>query len=176
MAKGDWHDVAAHPLSSAEGSPRITAEVESLSEVMALTREGWKIAPDAPVWAFLPAVWPDDYRTWVHDRATRYAIAYTARANDEVTHTRVALSDNDIEDLERDLSELAKLAGFPDRPTGRIWLLLPIGGYGPEEVCALAQRRVPPDRFTASPELASATRAVLEDVQAEEGGSNVKGQ
>ncbi len=122
-------------------------------------KEGWILAPDALVWALLKAVWPGDLRTWVVDRATRYAVSYTTNAEGVVTQSRMPLSDEDEEDLERSLSELVQMAGFAGRPRGRVWLLRPIRGVTPEDVCALAQTTVGPDNFLASRRLTAATQA-----------------
>ena len=163
MAVGDFWEVPPHPLSWPTSSPRIPAEVQELPEVIRLRGQGWVLAPDAPVWAFLPAIWPDDLRTWVHDRATAYAVSYTTDCHGEVTFARTVLSDDEIEDLERTLAELAQMAGFAGRPGGRIWLLRPIGVVSPQEVCDIAQRRVGPE-FLASTFLATTAQAVVDDI------------
>ena len=42
-----------------------TNDVGELPEVVAAGRQGFAPAPEAPMWCFLPVVWPDAHRAWV---------------------------------------------------------------------------------------------------------------
>ena len=71
----DWSDDPPHPIEQ----PELTGPArrpEELLEIQRLLSEGWELAPDAPVWVFLPAIWPRNERTWVPDRVSRTATVY----------------------------------------------------------------------------------------------------
>lgn len=119
--ESDWFDDAPHPSSSEEAT---TLTVDQLPEVKALQDEGWWLAPEAPIFTFLPAVWPRTMRTWVHDRSTHYVrewINYVERPLQPFTEDDWFTVDN-IAD------HSCQMAGFPGSPRRRIWLLqLPPG-------------------------------------------------
>lgn len=119
MVEVNWAvDDPPHPASRPyEG--RSDAEQAGLPEVLALTREGWWLAPDPPMWVFLPAVWPVRERTWVPDRSTNYM----TRWSDNGYSDRVSWSDHDYAEVETDVNVLLGQVGLPDRPAGRLWLL-----------------------------------------------------
>jgi hypothetical protein len=117
----DWGlDQAPHPVSAGRDE-RVDQEPDRLPEVRLLVGEGWRLAPDAPVFAFLPAVWPARLRTWVPDRAARYeerSVMDPGGGRVRRTFT-VAWSDDTREDIDDDV----------DWSLGRLWLLKPPEGF-----------------------------------------------
>jgi Family of unknown function (DUF5956) len=97
---------------------------EHLPAVLAARADGWFLAPDAPLWSFLPAVWPTAARAWVPDRSVR--LVHMSRdgpdGRDDVV---VPWSAWDHAEVERDVDALLRSAGVPARPFGRLWLLRP---------------------------------------------------
>ncbi|WP_434742062.1 DUF5956 family protein [Micromonospora sp. SH-82] len=95
-----------------------------------LIEQGWELAPDAPMLAFLPAVWPADLRTWVPDRSTRHEQRWTTDpATGESRSFTAQSSTTLVEEVENDIDALLAEAGILDRPRGRIWLLKPPAGF-----------------------------------------------
>ncbi len=115
----DWGlDEAAH-LSPAVPLPHVDAPPDQLPEIVALSAEGWVLAPDAPGWVMLPAIWPRSHRTWVPDRSVRYVLVGCSGQEPtprEMTHAEKA-------ELESDYDVTADHYGVPGRPAGRLWLL-----------------------------------------------------
>ena len=147
---------------------RLPLPPDRLPEVAELVAEGWVLAPDAPVWAFLPAIWPPKRRTWVVDRSTRYADSYEISTGGVVRAEHAAMSVDDVAEIERDRDDLAAAAGCPGRPHDRLWLLRSVAGHSPDQVCDLVARRVGPAGFFASPQLGQAGRACLADLMRDE--------
>ncbi|PZG13099.1 hypothetical protein C1I95_24380 [Micromonospora craterilacus] len=101
-----------------------------MPEVQRLIEQGWELAPDAPMLAFLPAVWPAGLRTWVPDRSMRYEQRWTTDPATGETRSLTAQSSTAlIEEVENDIDALLAKAGILDRPRGRIWLLKPPAGF-----------------------------------------------
>ncbi|MFI7075350.1 DUF5956 family protein [Micromonospora sediminicola] len=129
----DWGlDQPAHPAAAraahedVDGSPP-----EQLPEVRELTGQGWQLAPDAPGYVFLPAVWPSELRTWVPDRATRYEQWYE---QDPKTHRvigeqTVRCSGESRNETDNDHDWSLERVGITGRPRRRLWLLKPPPGY-----------------------------------------------
>ncbi|MFC9694768.1 DUF5956 family protein [Kribbella sp. NPDC056951] len=105
--------------AAAPGGERLPLAAPDLPEVMELLRTGWALAPDEPMWVFLPAVWPSTHRVWVADRSTRWV----EHSRDGVVVERVPWSDELHAEVEADHNELLAQAGIPARPVGRLWLL-----------------------------------------------------
>ncbi|MFD3872805.1 DUF5956 family protein [Streptomyces sp. NPDC058623] len=123
------------------------SEPDRLPEVRELGEWGWSLAPDAPMWVFLPYVWPPRARTWVPDRSTRWQIETVLdsanRVIDIVCHP---VPESERETQERDATADLARVGIPPRPAGRLWLLRPVGGFeGVEDVldhlCSGAETR-----------------------------------
>ncbi|MEO3781395.1 DUF5956 family protein [Micromonospora sp. B11E3] len=129
----DWGlDQPAEPAAARAADADVDGlEPEQLPEVRELVAQGWQMAPDAPMIAFLPAVWPSELRTWVPDRAARYEQWYeqdpkTLKVRREQT---VQASWESRVEVENDLDALLADAGVTGRPRGRLWLLKPPPGW-----------------------------------------------
>jgi hypothetical protein len=99
---------------------------ERLPVVVAARSHGWHLAPDAPVWSFLPAVWPAHARAWVPDRAVRVV---RLQCDDDRVDAVIPWSAWDHAEVEGDTNTLLSEAGLPPRPFGRLWLLRPPPGF-----------------------------------------------
>ncbi|GIJ29116.1 hypothetical protein Vqi01_42780 [Micromonospora qiuiae] len=120
-------DPAAEHAGEADG-----LTPEQLPEVRKLTAQGWQLAPDAPLYAFLPAVWPRESRTWVPDRATRYETWYE---QDPKTRTVLRAETRQVgpammTEIDDDHDWTLARVGITGRPRGRLWLLKPPRGHG----------------------------------------------
>jgi hypothetical protein len=130
MVTGDWgRDLAQARFLS--GTERLhdhgvdSDDPMMLPEVRAARRHGYEPAPEAPLWCFLPAVWPDDARAWVRDTRIRHA---TVSCSGEASR-RVCWSTADYAEVEADIVALLAECGLPPRPAGRLWLLRPPPGF-----------------------------------------------
>ncbi|WP_258724902.1 DUF5956 family protein [Cellulomonas sp. NS3] len=97
---------------------------ERLPSVAAARAQGWHLAPDAPLWCFLPAVWPARQRAWVPDRSVRVVRTVC----DGVPGPEIPWSAWDHAEVEGVVASLLADAGVPARPPGRLWLLRPPPG------------------------------------------------
>ena len=143
MVEYDWGlDEPPHPLGRSLDE-RSDLEVGQLPEVRALLAEGWFLAPEAPVLAFLPAIWPRSARTWIPDRSTHYAIVSTLDGDWNVLETcREPWTQTDHDTYEIDINVLLGEGRVPPRPAGRIWLLRPPPGFSSlDEAVDHLQRR-----------------------------------
>ncbi|MEU9034005.1 DUF5956 family protein [Streptomyces sp. NPDC048352] len=130
-------------------------EPDRLPEVRELGEWGWSLAPDAPMWVFLPYVWPPGARTWVPDRSTRWQIDTTLDAADHVLEVICRpVSQAEWQRQERDAAGDLARVGIPPRPVGRLWLLHPVGGFECvdhvlEHLCTEAEARAVPVGLSA---------------------------
>jgi hypothetical protein len=122
MTEQEWRDDAASPLSV--NGPRVPLPRSELPEVLELVSQGWVLAHEAPVWAFLPAVFPRTHRTWLHDRSTWYFEEWV----DGVPQPPRPLPSDDVADVQRVYADHAARCGFVDWDASRIWMLR--GGNG----------------------------------------------
>ncbi|GAA0946767.1 hypothetical protein GCM10009554_42980 [Kribbella koreensis] len=118
MATFDW-GVSDEPAAPT-GEP-LPVEAADLPEVTELQSEGWALAPEEPMWVFLPAIWPGTHRAWVADRSTRWV----ENSRDGVVLDRAPWPADLYEEIESDVNALLAEAGVPPRPAGRLWLLKP---------------------------------------------------
>jgi hypothetical protein len=118
-----------------------------LPEVRELVELGWVLAPEAPMWVFLPFVWPPAGRTWVPDRSTRWEVDTVFDGDGRVLDVACRpVAAGERETLEDDAAADLELAGLPPRPRGRLWLLRPVGGFRDVDavldfLCARAEER-----------------------------------
>lgn len=77
--------------------------------------EGWEEAPEAPMWVWLPAVWPAQHRLWIPG-----STAWTTTGGQPW--------DEDDAEFEASVNADLGSVGVPHRPEGRRWFLeLPDG-------------------------------------------------
>lgn len=135
-----------------------------LPEVALLAKQGWRVAPDEPFLAFLPAVWPAEHRGWIHNRVPSVWIC-------DGPEPSLALSvDRDgwiQEEGREDYPANLEGTGIPVPPLGRIWLLRsPFDGVTVSEIKMIivseAERRAGGDDiFLRRTHLVDAARNVL---------------
>lgn len=90
-----------------------------LPEVRNAMAQGYEPAPEAPIWCFVPAIWPSQSRVWVRDRRVRHG-----RRDDGRGHVaKEPWTAADYADYEDEMNNLLRRLGVPARPAGRIWLL-----------------------------------------------------
>lgn len=96
-----------------------------IPEVRAAQEHGYELADEAPLWCFLPAVWPDHARAWIRDTRARSArISCHGEPSERVPWTAA-----DYAEVESDINELLRECSIPERPAGRLWLLKPPPGH-----------------------------------------------
>lgn len=106
-----------------------TNDVGALPEVVAAGRQGFAPAPEAPMWCFLPVVWPDEHRAWVRDRRARTSVVGWDDGRTQRDHWSAAT----YALIEGDINRLLVDLGLPSRPPGRVWLLRPPPGRSLDE-------------------------------------------
>jgi hypothetical protein len=157
MEASSWAD---DPPVTSEQQNRLMVvdEVSELPGVQALLRDGWQLAPDAPVWAFLPALWPRSHRAWVPNRAILTSMQYSG----DNTWTE-PLTEEDREEMDNLASDVCRRAGVDGFTPGRIWLLRPFRGKTAADVCGDAILRLERQgaAFHPSPWLTDAVREAL---------------
>jgi hypothetical protein len=125
----DWgaHQDPLHlpGLGPPDCEPVDSDDPAALPLVQAARSLGYQPAPEAPLWCFLPAIWPQDARAWVRDTRIRHqSVSCTGRPA-----VRVPWSAADHAEVEADITALLAKCGIPSRPAGRLWLLRPPPGY-----------------------------------------------
>jgi hypothetical protein len=122
MIEADW-GVHAEPSSfgphASEWEPIGSDSPEDVLEVMAARAHDYSPAPEASVWCFIPAIWPQEARAWVRDSRVRHL----TRQCDGRPVERLPWTTADYVDHEKDTNALLAELGLPARPAGRIWLL-----------------------------------------------------
>jgi len=96
-----------------------------LPAVRAARGHGFEPAPEAPLWTFLPAVWPQAARGWTPDTRVRQMMVF---CNAEPARA-VRWSAADYFEMEADANAFLAECGLPPRPAGRVWLLKPPPGF-----------------------------------------------
>ena len=82
---------------------------------------GFEPAPEAPLFCFLPALWPAGARAWIRDVRIRHGQVSSGEGSSD----RVPWSTWDYVELEAETNRLLVTCGFDPRPPGRLWLLKP---------------------------------------------------
>ena len=128
MESADW-DVEGDPAHFPRSGDGRSAPTESddpldLPAVRAASDHGYETAPEAPMWTFLPAVWPKAARAWIPDTRVRHM---RVSCNGEPTRV-VPWSTADYFEIESDANGILAECGLPSRPGGRLWLLKPPPG------------------------------------------------
>ncbi|MEU3407524.1 DUF5956 family protein [Streptomyces sp. NPDC006670] len=139
-------DGGPHPLAGRR-SGRSELEPGRLPEVRELEVLGWFLAPEAPMWVFLPFVWPAVARTWIPDRSTRWQVDTTLDGAGRVVDVEChPVTEAEQETLEKDASADLARCGLPPRPADRLWMLRPVGQFDDldavlDHLCARADAR-----------------------------------
>ena len=129
MVDPDWGweaDRASFHVRADDEDPVDSDDVDDLDEVAEARRQGWFPLGEAPLWCFVPAVWPADARVWVRDRRIRHL---TKQCEDGRLE-RMPWSAADYFEVEDDYNRFLTEYGVPPRPPGRIWLLRLPAAYG----------------------------------------------
>lgn len=128
MVMGDWgldsHSFRVRGVHSCFGSVD-SDDPAAIPEVQAALEQGYEPAPEAPMWCFLPAIWPDHARAWVRDTRVRHSLVSCGGEPDR----RVPWSAADYADIESETNMDLVACGVPPRPAGRLWLLKPPPGF-----------------------------------------------
>lgn len=122
MVEWEWGEdeqPSSFGLSSSCGEPVYSDQPDDVPEVRAARARNYFPAHEAPLWCFIPAIWPSEARAWVHDRRVRHS----TRLCDGGPLERLPWTAADYADIENDTNALLAELGLPPRPTGRIWLL-----------------------------------------------------
>ena len=85
--------------------------------------EGWVEAPDAPVWAFLPAVWPAEHRCWVPEPTRIVSTWIQDRDQEPRRLPDRPWTAEEHEEHEADTNADLERIGVPPRPANRLWYL-----------------------------------------------------
>lgn len=137
MKQPDWWTAEESEASFGAVMNRLLSEdtndAGELPEVVAAGRQGFEPAPEAPMWCFLPVIWPDAHRAWVRDRRARTSVV----GWDDGRTQRVHWAATNYAEIEADLNRLLAELGLPPRPPGRIWLLRPPPGRSLDEFLGL---------------------------------------
>ena len=124
MGQTDWGvDEAARSFGSASSSwdPVYSDQPEDVPEVAAARAARFFPADEAPLWCFIPAIWPVSERAWVRDCRVRHLNrSYADGRAERLPWTAAEYAEIEV-DTNRSLADL----GLPPRPAGRIWLLRP---------------------------------------------------
>ena len=105
---------------SAGELPVMTDDARSLLLAVAAREDGFEAAPDAPLWLFLPAVWPVESRAWIRDNRIR-----RLRTMIEGRWVDLPWGTADYFEVEASEQDVIRSFGLPPRPPGRVWLLRP---------------------------------------------------
>ena len=151
-----WDEGGQSHAFGARRSGRSELEPDRLPEVRELAELGWELAPEAPMWVFLPYVWPTVARAWVPDRSTRWEVDTVLDSDGRVTAVECRpLSEGELAVQEQDTVADLESAGIPPRPRGRLWLLRPVGRFGDldgllDHLCHVAEERGVETRLSAA--------------------------
>jgi hypothetical protein len=128
MSGPDWgvNEAPKHFRTLRGADDLVTSDdVDDVPAVVAARAEGWFPAHEAPLWCFIPAIWPVTARTWTPDVRIRHKTRGVI-AGEQV---RLPWNAYDYFDVEADTNCLLADIGLPARPGGRIWLLRPPPGH-----------------------------------------------
>jgi len=122
MVEAEWGGQEGPSLfgpRASEWEPVDSDRPEDVLDVVAARAHGYSPAPEAPLWCFIPAIWPSAERAWVRDRRVRHL----TRQGDDGLLRRLPWTTADYADHENDTNALLVELGLTARPAGRIWLL-----------------------------------------------------
>jgi hypothetical protein len=125
MVRADW-GVDTEPFRVRGSADAAFAAVDAddpweVPAVRAAAEQGFEPAPEAPIWSFLPAIWPPEERAWVPDTRVRH---WQGSCQGEPLR-RVPWPTVTYFEMEEEANGLLAQCGVPARPAGRLWLLKP---------------------------------------------------
>ena len=166
MTEADW-GVDEQPTTfdpaCADWEPVYSDRADDVPEVQAARARGYLPAHEAPLWCFIPAIWPSDARAWVSDYRVRHLERYCEGGQSE----RLPWTTADYLRHEQDANVLLAELGLPERPPGRIWLLrAPLPYATPQEVLddIWSSWLASGGRAMATPELVEYAQARLREI------------
>ncbi|WP_423804960.1 DUF5956 family protein [Nocardioides salarius] len=115
MVEWEWGEdeqPSSFGLSSSCGEPVYSDQPDDVPEVRAARARNYFPAHEAPLWCFIPAIWPSEARAWVHDRRVRHS----TRLCDGGPLERLPWTAADYADIENDTNALLAELGLPPRP------------------------------------------------------------
>ncbi|WP_370865769.1 DUF5956 family protein [Nocardioides agariphilus] len=118
---GDTEPLHLGGIPDGRFSPTDSDDPLEVPAVRAAREQGFEPAPEAPLWTFLPAVWPVVARAWIPDTRIRHM---EVACDGEPLRT-LPWSSADYFELEADANRLLAECGLTSRPPGRLWLLKP---------------------------------------------------
>ncbi|MCQ3810121.1 MAG: hypothetical protein KTV68_06155 [Acidimicrobiia bacterium] len=91
--------------------------------------------PEAPMWVFLPAIWPSDRRIWTPVGSYQtMTYCYYPAADRSDTHKRTRTQEEQTE-IDNDIDALLAEVGITPRPRGRVhYLEMPTGIFDLKEI------------------------------------------
>jgi hypothetical protein len=122
MLESNWgvhEQPGAFGPRAVDWEPIYSDEPEDVPQVTAARVHGYFPAHEAPLWCFLPAIWPANARAWVRDTRVRHLTKQCEGGALE----RLPWSAADYADYENDMNDFLVELGLSARPAGRIWLL-----------------------------------------------------
>lgn len=128
MVESDWsaHDEpSSFEPSAFDWEPAYSDESGDVQAVKAARSHGYFPVHEAPLWCFIPAIWPFQARAWVRDTRVRHLMSERNGGPLE----RLPWTAADYADNENDTNALLAELGLSARPAGRIWLLRPPEPY-----------------------------------------------
>jgi hypothetical protein len=124
----DWgfeEDPQDFGVRGLDWEPLNSDKADDLEEIAAAREQGWFPLVEAPLWCFIPAVWPRHARAWIRDRRVRHS---SSQCEDRPVE-RVPWSAADYFEIEDDYNRVLDQYRVPSRPAGRIWVLRPPAGF-----------------------------------------------
>ena len=128
MAEGDWAVDEPEARFARQQGDLLGVETDDpcdLPGVRAAAALGFEPASEAPLFCFLPAIWPAGARAWIRDVRIRHGQV----SRGDGPSRRVPWSTWDYFELEEETNRLLLTCGFVPRPPGRLWLLKPPPGF-----------------------------------------------
>lgn len=122
---GDWE--AGREYSNRCSRPVASNDALDLATVQDAVADGFELLTEAPLWCFLPALWPVEHRAWARDERVRHGHSYSPGGD----LVEVPWSANDYFEIEADYADLLRECDVRPRPPARVWLLRMPSGRGP---------------------------------------------
>jgi hypothetical protein len=122
MVEADWgvdEQATVFDFAASDWEPVDSDRADDVPEVVAARARGYFPAHEAPLWCFIPAIWPSEARAWVSD----YRVRHLRRFCEGGPSERLPWTTADYARHEQGANADLAALGLPQRPPGRIWLL-----------------------------------------------------